>query len=143
MNMDRGTILRVWLPLAGGLLVIGWLFQSALAPHGLARLIGLLLGLIGLAGVIVSRYTLGRSFSVAPKATVLVTSGIYSRIRNPIYVSGAIFLIGLALITGQPVILAVLLVIIPMQIVRARREAAVLEAKFGDAYREYRQCTWF
>src|ERR1035437_10186315 len=77
--MDRGTILRVWLPLAGGLWGLGWVFQFGPGPHGLARLIGLLLGLIGLAGVILSRYTLGRSFSVAPKATALVTSGIYSR----------------------------------------------------------------
>jgi protein-S-isoprenylcysteine O-methyltransferase Ste14 len=106
-------------------------------------LIGLLLALIGLAGVILSRYTLGRSFSIAPKATALVTSGIYSRIRNPIYLFGMIFLIGLALIVGRPELLAVLLVLIPMQIIRARREAAVLEAKFGDAYREYRQRTWF
>jgi protein-S-isoprenylcysteine O-methyltransferase Ste14 len=34
-------------------------------------------------------------------------------------------------------------VLIPVQIIRARREAAVLEAKFGDAYREYRKRTWF
>jgi len=60
-----------------------------------------------------------------------------------IYVSGAIFLMGLILIVGRPKLLAVLLVIIPLQIIRARREAAVLEAKFGDAYREYRQRTWF
>jgi protein-S-isoprenylcysteine O-methyltransferase Ste14 len=141
--MDRGTILRAWLPLAGGLWGLSWLFQSAPGPHGLARLIGLLLGLIGLAGVILSRYTLGRSFSIAPKATALVTNGIYSRIRNPIYVSGVIFLVGLALIVGRPVLLIVLLVLIPVQIIRARLEAAVLEAKFGDAYREYRKRTWF
>jgi protein-S-isoprenylcysteine O-methyltransferase Ste14 len=141
--MDRGTTLRVWLPLVAGLLLLGLIIHSAPGPHGLARSIGLLLGLIGLAGVILSRYTLGRSFSVAPKATALVTTGIYSRIRNPIYISGVVFLIGLALILGRPELLAVLLVIIPMQIIRARREAAVLEAKFGDAYREYLERTWF
>jgi protein-S-isoprenylcysteine O-methyltransferase Ste14 len=141
--MDRGTILRVWLPLAAGLWVLVWLFQSGPGPHGLARSIGLLLSLIGLAGVIIARYTLGRSFSVAAKATVLVTSGIYSRVRNPIYVSGVIFLVGLVLIVGRPVLLIVLLLLIPLQIVRARREAAVLEEKFGDAYREYRKRTWF
>ncbi len=141
--MDRGTIWRVWLPLAGGLLAIGWIFHAGPGAHGLMRSTGLLLALIGLAGVIVSRYTLGRSFSIAAKATALVTSGIYSRIRNPIYVSGIIFLAGIALIIGRPELLAILLVLIPMQIVRARREATVLEAKFGDAYREYRERTWF
>ena len=141
--MDRGTILRVWLPMVAGLLILAWIFPSVPEPYGPTSLIGLLVALIGLAGVILSRYTLGRSFSIAPKATALVTSGIYSRIRNPIYVSGMIFLIGVVLIVERPKLLAVLLVLIPMQIVRARREAAVLEAKFGDAYREYRKRTWF
>jgi protein-S-isoprenylcysteine O-methyltransferase Ste14 len=136
-------ILRVWLPMVGGLMVVGWIFLSVPEPYGPTRLIGLVVALIGLAGVILSRYTLGRSFSIAPKATALVTSGIYSRIRNPIYISGMIFLIGVALIVERPKLLAILLVLIPMQILRARREAAVLEAKFGDAYREYRSHTWF
>jgi protein-S-isoprenylcysteine O-methyltransferase Ste14 len=141
--MDRGTILRVWLPMVWGMLVLGWIFHSVPEPYGLPRLISLVVALIGLAGVILSRYTLGRSFSIAPKATALVTSGIYSRIRNPIYISGMIFLIGVVLIVEHPKLLAILLVLIPMQIIRARREAAVLEAKFGDAYREYRRRTWF
>ena len=54
-----------------------------------------------------------------------------------------IFLIGVVLIVERPKLLVVLFVLIPMQIIRARREAAVLEAKFGDAYREYRKRTWF
>jgi protein-S-isoprenylcysteine O-methyltransferase Ste14 len=141
--MDRGTILRVWLPLVVGLLGLGLIFQAAPGPHGPVRSVGLLLALLGLAGVILARYTLGRSFSIAPKATALVTSGIYSRIRNPIYVSGIIFLVGIILIIRRPALLSILLVLIPMQIIRARREAAVLEAKFGDAYREYRKRTWF
>ena len=140
--MDRGTILRVWLPLVAGLCALSIIFHSGSGPHGLARLVGLLLGLIGLGGVVLSRYTLGRSFSIAPKATALVTSGIYSRIRNPIYFSGVVFVAGAVLIMGRPKLLAILLVVIPLQIIRARREAAVLEAKFGDAYREYRQHTW-
>jgi len=141
--MDRGTIWRVWLPLLAGLWALGSVFQFGPGPHGLARWLGLLLGSIGLGGVILARYTLGRSFSVVPKATELVTSGIYSRIRNPIYVSGIILLVGIVLILWRPELLIILLVLIPMQIIRARREAAVLEAKFGDAYREYRQRTWF
>jgi protein-S-isoprenylcysteine O-methyltransferase Ste14 len=141
--MDRGTIWRVWLPLVAGLLALGLIFHSGPGPHGLARWIGLLLALIGLGGVILSRYTLGRSFSIVPKATALVTTGIYSRIRNPIYVSGMFFVAGAALILWRFELLIVLIVLIPVQIMRARREAAVLEAKFGDAYREYRKRTWF
>jgi len=141
--MDPGTIWRVWLPLAGGLVALGLIFHSGPGPHGPARSIGLLLALIGLMGVILSRYALGRSFSIVPKATALVTTGIYSRIRNPIYISGEIVLAGLVLILWRFELLIVLLALVPLQIMRARREAAVLEAKFGDAYREYRKRTWF
>ncbi len=99
--------------------------------------------LIGLAGVFASRYTLGKSFSVRAKATALVTTGIYSRIRNPIYVAGAVLLIGVAIMLWKLYLLWLLLVIVPMQIWRARRDARVLEEKFGEEYRVYRQRTWF
>ena len=141
--MDRGTIWRVWLPMIVGLWAILVLFKKSHNPYGTARWVGLGLCLIGLAGVIVSRYTLGRSFSIRPKATALVTNGIYSRIRNPIYVSGIIFIAGAAVMCWQPYFLAIVAVMIPMQIMRARREARVLEEKFGNEYREYRQRTWF
>jgi protein-S-isoprenylcysteine O-methyltransferase Ste14 len=141
--MDRGRIWHVWLPLVVGLWAIGAIFYSWPGPHGPLRSIGLLLALIGLGGTIVARYTLGRSFSWVPKATGLVSGGIYSRIRNPIYVSGMILVVGVVLMMGKPKLLAILLVLMPAQIIRARREAAVLEAKFGDEYREYRQRTWF
>ena len=36
-----------------------------------------------------------------------------------------------------------LLVLIPVQIVRARKEAKVLEATFGEEYRACRAKTWF
>src|SRR6202051_5277103 len=114
--MDRGTILRVLLPLVGGLWGLGFIYLFGPGPHGTARLIGLLLGLIGLAGVILSRYTLGRSFSVAPKATALVTHGIYSRIRNPIYICGEIFLVGLTLILWRSALLIILFFSVPIEI---------------------------
>lgn len=141
--VDRGSILRVWLPLVAGLFVLGFIFLAWPGPRGLTRWIGLGLSLVGLGGVMLARYTLGRSFSIRAKATELVTSGIYSRIRNPIYVFGMIFFAGEVLIIRLPVLLLLLVIIVPMQIVRARREARVLEDKFGDAYRRYREATWF
>jgi protein-S-isoprenylcysteine O-methyltransferase Ste14 len=143
MGMDRAPILHVWLPLIAGLWGLGAIFLFGTGPHGPARVIGLLLGLIGLGGVILSRHTLGRSFSVVPKATALVTHGIYSRIRNPIYICAEIFLVGVVLILWRIELLIILLVLVPVQILRARREATVLEARFGETYREYRKRTWF
>jgi protein-S-isoprenylcysteine O-methyltransferase Ste14 len=144
-TVDRGSILRVWLPLALGLYALYFVFVHGPSPRDAVRWIGLALSLIGLTGVMLARYTLGRSFSIRAKATALVTTGIYSRIRNPIYVSGMIFLIGLIVMVRRIASGLVLLIIIvvPMQIIRARREARVLDAKFGDAYRQYRSRTWF
>jgi protein-S-isoprenylcysteine O-methyltransferase Ste14 len=139
--MDLGSITRVWLALVLGVVAVGAIFWSA--PHTITCWIGLSLALIGLAGVIVARYTLGRSFSVRAKATALVTTGIYSRIRNPIYVSGVVLIAGVLLMIHRPEGFVVFLILIPLQVIRARREATVLEAKFGDAYRDYRKQTWF
>jgi protein-S-isoprenylcysteine O-methyltransferase Ste14 len=140
---ERGSILRVWLPLLAGLYASYAIYVWGPSPHDAIRRLGLALLLVGLGGVILARYTLGRSFSIRPKATELVTTGIYSRIRNPIYVSSVIFIAGLIVTVRRPALVLLLVVIIPVQIIRARREARVLEAKFGEAYREYRRGTWF
>lgn len=90
-----------------------------------------------------ARLQLGASFSVKPQAKALVTRGIYSRIRNPIYTFGLLWIVGLIFAVGHPAWLLILLALVPMQIVRAKREARVLEEKFGEEYRAYRDNTWF
>jgi len=119
------------------------LHVRGLGPLTLTREIGLALMVAGFVCWAIARLQLGKSFSVRAKATELVTSGIYSRIRNPVYVFSTIFGVGLILWISQPIWLLVLLVVIPMQVIRARKEGQVLEAKFGDAYRAYRAKTWF
>jgi protein-S-isoprenylcysteine O-methyltransferase Ste14 len=141
--MDRARTLRVWLPLGVGLYCIYFLFVRGPGPRDGTRWIGLGISLLGLAGIIIARYTLGESFSIRAKATKLVTTGIYARMRNPIYVFWVILMVGLILMVRSSFLVLVLIIVVPMQIVRARREARVLEAKFGDAYRQYRDHTWF
>jgi protein-S-isoprenylcysteine O-methyltransferase Ste14 len=120
-----------------------WLVFSIPGAWDLQRCLGAALVLLGIAGIATARYQLGKSFSVTAKAHQLVTHGIYSKIRNPIYVSGGVMLAGFVLVLHRPVLWLVLLALIVMQTLRARREAQVLEAAFGDAYREYCRKTWF
>jgi protein-S-isoprenylcysteine O-methyltransferase Ste14 len=77
------------------------------------------------------------------EAKQLVSRGLYSKIRNPIYVFGAVLFVGFALVLQKPILWVILPVMVVAQTIRARREARVLEAAFGDAYRTYRQNTWF
>ena len=107
------------------------------------NVIGLCLLAAGFVMWTVARFQLGKSLAVTAQAKQLVTRGLYSRIRNPIYVFGSCVIAGLILTLGRPLWLLVFLLIIPLQIWRARKETQVLEAKFGDEYRKYRAGTWF
>lgn len=120
-----------------------WILFSRPDPWDLQRSMGAALVVMGLVGIAAARYQLGRSFSLKPEAHQLVTRGVYSKIRNPIYVFGMVELAGLVLMVRRPVLWLFLPVVVAVQVLRARREAQVLEATFGDAYREYRRNTWF
>jgi protein-S-isoprenylcysteine O-methyltransferase Ste14 len=141
--VDSGEFRRVWLFLVLGLCFLFGLFFVGPGPHDAARSIGFVLALTGFAGVVLARYTLGRSFSVIAKATDLVTTGVYSKIRNPIYVFSWFLIIGVVTIMRMPLLYLIPVVLIPIQSLRARAEARVLEEKFGDSYRRYRDSTWF
>jgi protein-S-isoprenylcysteine O-methyltransferase Ste14 len=107
------------------------------------RIAGAAIGLPSLALLILARIQLGGSFSVRAKAQALVTDGLYSRIRNPIYVFGGLTVAGIFLFAGAPKLLWALAALVPLQVYRARKEERVLAAKFGDEYRAYKARTWF
>jgi protein-S-isoprenylcysteine O-methyltransferase Ste14 len=120
-----------------------WLLISWDHPWNALRYVGTVLVVLGVVMLGVARYQLGKSFSLKPEAHELVTTGLYSKIRNPIYVAGLVIIVGMMLALQKPVLGVVLVAVVIGQTVRARREAQVREAAFGDAYREYRKRTWF
>lgn len=123
--------------------VVLFIRQTAGLPWTPAHLIGLAIAAPALLLLVVARLQLGGAFSVRAKASNLVTTGLYSRIRNPIYVFGGLFIAGMIIWSDKLWLLLIFLVLIPMQIIRSQKEASVLEAKFGPAYLEYKQKTWF
>jgi protein-S-isoprenylcysteine O-methyltransferase Ste14 len=91
----------------------------------------------------VARFQLGHSLTVSAQAKRLVTRGLYSRIRNPIYVFASCVLAGLMLALGRPLWLLIFVVVIPLQIWGAGNQSQGLAAKLGEEYRKYRSATWF
>jgi len=110
---------------------------------GPQQIVGLILLTLGFLLWTIARFQLGSSLTVTAQARKLVNAGLYSKIRNPIYVFGSCFLAGLLLTIARPIWLLVFVIIVPLQIWRAGKEAKVLEASFGDEYRAYRAGTWF
>jgi protein-S-isoprenylcysteine O-methyltransferase Ste14 len=112
-------------------------------PWTVARVVGLVIAIPSFLLLVLARIQLGRAFSVRAKATTLVTSGIYSRIRNPIYVFGGLMIAGFVIWANKPWLLLCFAVLIPMQVYRIRKEERVLTEKFGASYLEYKRQTWF
>jgi len=92
---------------------------------------------------LIARWQLGDAFSVGPEARKLVTRGLYSRIRHPIYVFGSLAFLFVVLALQGWFALIIWLVVILIQVRRARREERVLVEKFGEEYTTYRSRTWF
>jgi protein-S-isoprenylcysteine O-methyltransferase Ste14 len=103
---------------------------------------GVALAAIAFVLMVLSRVQLGKSFTVTPKATDLVTHGLYSRLRHPMYVFLDLTLCGIALALHRWYVLLPLVILLPLQMRNARRESALLREKFGERYEKYRRATW-
>lgn len=112
-------------------------------PWDMVRWGGLALMVVAGIFLFTARFQLGRSFSVTPQARGLVTTGLYSKIRNPMYLFSGLTVLGFFITLRKPYLFVLLAVMVVAQIIRARQEAQVLENMFGDQYREYRRQTWF
>ena len=118
-------------------------FVIAQRDYGVRFQIGMSIAALGITLWAVARIQLGSSFAITAQAKKLVTTGLYSKIRNPIYVFGGIGYVGLFIAVGNWPALALFLVLYSYQIARVKKEARVLEQAFGEQYRRYKARTWF
>jgi len=107
------------------------------------HILGLLVAFLGLLFWIIARKQLGKSFSVKPEAKELVTYGLYSKIRNPIYFFSFIAFTGAIMSADRPILFFVLGVVLLVQILRIGKENKILYEKFGEEYLIYKKETWF
>ncbi|BDW81295.1 isoprenylcysteine carboxyl methyltransferase [Erythrobacter sp. Dej080120_24] len=117
--------LRVSIPLQ-------WIWALLLIGAGLA------IDLVSVAAFLKARTTVT---PLAPeKASSLVTGGFYRFTRNPMYLGMLLILTGIALLLASPINIAILgLFIAYITAFQIKPEEALLEAKFGEEYREYKQ----
>lgn len=118
-------------------------FVIAQRDYGWRFRIGMAIAAFGIVFWATARVQLGSSFSVDAQAKKLVATGLYSKIRNPIYLFGGIGYLGLVLALGNWPVLALFVVLYSYQIPRIKKEERVLEQAFGEEYRQYKVRTWF
>jgi len=107
------------------------------------HIFGTTIALISLGLRILSRIHLGESFSVKSEAKILVTKGVYARIRNPIYTFSLLAFTGVLISLGKPRLFMVLLIFVGIEMIRWTSEKKILHETFGEEYKEYRRKTWF
>ncbi len=112
-------------------------------PWTPVRWLGAAVAIIGYVLVTIARIQLGNCFTVLPQARELVTHGLYSHLRNPLYLFVDIMFCGFILVLQLYWLFVIVPIIVAAQSIQAHREAKVLRAKFGAEYDRYRRQTWF
>lgn len=136
--------------LALATIVLGLLLDWLLPAYVLGLLLSLtwriVIGVVLIAVGLALAFPARRAFvsagtEVKPwrPSTVLVTDGVFAWLRNPMYVGGTFFLVGLAVLLASDWMLVMTIgffVVLHFGVVR--REERYLETKFGESYRHYR-----
>lgn len=123
-------------------LVLGWLWPWRIAPYPWAQA----LGVAALAGVAALGTAMSQAFrrhgtspDPAHETTALVDSGPFRWSRNPAYLTAGLLQIALGCFFNNAwIVLLVLPALAAIHYLVVVREEAYLEAKFGQAYRDYR-----
>jgi protein-S-isoprenylcysteine O-methyltransferase Ste14 len=131
------------IPFLAGL-VLGYLFPlplSAWVPRTISASAGILLLSAGLAIVVTARRQFNRAGQPTDPGnptTQLITTGIFSWSRNPLYLGAVVIFIGLgALLNSLWLLILLAPTLIAVHFILIVPEERYLEAKFGQRYREY------
>lgn len=131
---------------AAGAIAPALQLMGAVAPLGVLhaawiQILGIAIAMVGIAATVYAQLDMGDSWRIGvdhTETTTLVHTGVFSRVRNPIFTAMIVFAFGITLVTPNVVALigfALLVTTIQLQ-VRAVEEP-YLRAVHGDAYRHY------
>lgn len=117
--------------------------QSSSTIWFIARSVLMVLAFVFYALWALARYQLGVSLAfVVSTDGPFITTGLYSKFRNPIYLFGTLALTTYLLAIARPIWLLVLVVILPMQYLRATKESRALLKKYDEGYEAYLRQVW-
>lgn len=148
-NMDTAGVIAPPPLIALGAVLLGialdWFMPAYVLTVLIPREVRIGVGLLIVAGGFALGFSGRGSFvrsgtNVNPfkPSSVLVTTGIFARVRNPMYVGLALVVAGIGIAFASDwtlVMLVVAALVTHFGVVT--REERYLEAKFGDAYRNY------
>jgi protein-S-isoprenylcysteine O-methyltransferase Ste14 len=130
-----------------GLFLVVWILDSFILKRStfLADDIPLVIRLIFLGATLVAATYLFKSGHVVVSGeqhpTTVVSSGAFRYVRHPIYLGGILLYLGFTVSTASLFCLAILVVIVLFYNYIAGYEEKLLEAKFGEAYIQYKTKT--
>lgn len=137
-----GFVIALLVAVAGPLLQL----SGAIAPlPGLQadgiQIAGIVLAVLGIVLTVWAQLDMGDSWRVgvdATETTALVHTGMFGRVRNPIYTAMLIFDFGIALVTPNfATIAGVILAVTALQLQVRKVEEPYLLGRHGAAYRGY------
>lgn len=108
----------------------------------IVELAGLIISMTGAVLSIIALWSLKRCFSLMVEVRQLITTGMYKRIRHPLYMSEIIHAFGTSILAAHPIAISVFCITLVLEIIRAKLE----EHKFlrmVPAYADFKKRTGF
>ncbi len=128
-------------PLAPAATLLGWPGGALLASHPALHLAGAALALTGNAGALVAQLGMGDSWRVGVddgETTELVTDGLFTWVRNPIFSFVILTVLGLVMMVPNALaLLACGLTVLGIELQVRAVEEPYLRATHGAAYARY------
>ena len=143
-QLTRSTQLKLLIPvLYAALTVIYFLMMLERTPIQTHHIIGIIIVILAFTLWLIARVQLGNSFTLGAHARKLVATGLYSKLRHPVYYFSILAVIGIAIFSWSIYMTIPIILLIVIEIIRIKQEEQVLEKTFGKKYITYRQTTWF
>jgi len=145
-DRDFKGISFAYITLGALILVIAPLELAIWRPHlsGIQQAVGALVGLSGVILAVLSYRALGKNFRVfaAPRRNgTLITSGVFSKLRHPMYAGAILMIGGWMLFFGSFLSLPLWLAFSILYVVKSVKEERILVDRFPE-YKEYQKKTY-